>query len=286
MVLLASILIFFVHISSNNLEFSQYNTGWNGTSRFFSDIDHHRVERISDPARMARYNLSSTLLIIAPYRRPTTQEISAYRSFLERGNTIIIADDFGTGNEILRGLGSSIFIMPGNLSSIDREYADPYSVVVYHVANETPVENVFSLVLNRPAALEGGTPLMRTSALSWIDLNGDRRINSGEMLGTFDVMASEPLAGGRVIVLSDPSIFINSMADAGDRHDNRLLIQNLVDRNGLLLIDEMNSRTRDAEGMGEILHVIRTTQIIKVVIVGVLVLIVAWMGKRKFPEGI
>jgi hypothetical protein len=283
MVLLASVLILFVHVSSNNLEFSQYNSGWNGTSRFFSDLDRHRVEHISDPAQITFYHRNATLLIIAPYHPPPGREISAYRLFLEQGNTVVIADDFGTANEILRGIGSSIFILPGNLSSIDRKYPDPNSVVVYPLSNETPLENVVSVVLNRPAALEGGTPLMRSSALSWIDLNGDGRINNYEMLGAFDVMASESVMGGRVVVLSDPSVFINSMADQGDEGDNRQMIQNLVNRDGPLLVDEMNSRTRDAEGMGEILHVIKTTLIIKIIIAGVLVLILAWLWKRKIP---
>lgn len=281
LVLLFAILVFFVHISSNNLDFSMDNTGWNGTSRFFSDLDRHRVERIAGPAQLSTRKDNATLLLIAPARLPSGPEISAYRAFLDHGNTMVIADDFGTGNAILQGIGSSISILPGNLSSIDREYADSYSVVVYQALNASPVENVKSLLLNRPASLKGGTPLMRTSTLSWVDMNGDRRINNNEVLGVSVVMASDPLWQGRLVVLSDPSIFINAMADAGQAHDNRQLIRNLKDRPGPLLIDEMNSRTRDAGGVGEILHVIRTTLIIKVLMVSVLVLIIAWVWKRK-----
>lgn len=257
------------------------NTGWNGTSRFFSDLDRHRVERIAEPDQLSTRQDNATLLLIAPGHLPSGPEISAYRAFLDHGNTMVIADDFGTGNAILQGIGSSISILPGNLSSIDREYADSYSVVVYQALNASPVENVKSLLLNRPASLKGGTPLMRTSTLSWVDMNGDRRINNNEVLGVSVVMASDPLWQGRLVVLSDPSIFINAMADAGQAHDNRQLIRNLKDRPGPLLIDEMNSRTRDAGGVGEILHVIRTTLIIKVLMVSVLVLIIAWVWKRK-----
>jgi len=284
LVLLAASLVFFVHLSSSNREFSGDNTGWNGTSRFFSDLDRHRVEHIAGPAQLSLSWRNATLLIIAPSRIPTGPEISAYRSFLDAGNTIIIADDFGTANAILTGIGSTISVLPGNLSSVDREYADFSSVVAYRAADGGPVENVYSILLNRPAALAGGTPLMRTSTLSWIDLNGDRRISRNEVLGVSVVMASDPRWEGRLVVLSDPSIFINAMADAGQAHDNRQLIRNLADRGGPLLIDEMNSRTRDAGVLGEILHVIRTTVILKVLVISVLLLILAWVWKRRFSE--
>ena len=42
-VLLASALILTAHLTSNTLEFSQYNANLNGTSRFFSDLDRHHT---------------------------------------------------------------------------------------------------------------------------------------------------------------------------------------------------------------------------------------------------
>ena len=93
-------------------------------------------------------------------RDPTDEELNAYRAFLDRGNTLFLADDFGTGNRILTGLSSRITISPGPLASLDREYADPYSVVVYRLGNESLVDDTPALLLNAPAALDGGTPLL------------------------------------------------------------------------------------------------------------------------------
>ncbi|MFA4859847.1 DUF4350 domain-containing protein [Methanoregula sp.] len=281
LVLLFAILILFGHLTTNNQEFSRYNTAWNGTSQFFSDLDRDRVVEISGPDQLSAYPANATLLIIAPVRLPTDEEQIAYRTFIERGNTIILADDFGTGNATLKAVGSRISIQPLSLSSVDREFADAYSIVVYPVTNETPVKDVNKLLLNHPAPLNGGNTLVRTSVMSWIDANSDRRISKNEMLSTFAVISSEKISKGRIIVISDPSLFINSMYAEDNRWDNRLFIRNLVNEPGPVLIDQMNSRTRDAEGLNEILHVIRTNVIIELIIFAGLLLLVAGVWKTK-----
>ena len=274
-------LILTAHLTSNNLEFSRYNTNWNGTSQFFSDLDRHHTEMILDRTQLAPYQNNALLLIIAPERSPTGAEITAYQAFLDRGNTIVLADDFGTGGEILRRIGSRITILGGNLSSIDREYADPYTIVVYPAGNASPVENCGALIMDRAAPLDGGEPLMMTSILSWVDTNGDRRIDANEEMGQFPVISAEAISKGRIVVISDPSIFINSMQDFGGTWGNQCLINNLVNYQGTVLIDQMNSRTQDTEGMSGIFHVIRTQFILEVLFFGFLVLIAAWMWREK-----
>lgn len=280
-VLLAAAFILVMHLSANNLEFSRYNAGWNGTSSFFSDLDRHRCMEISDPKKLAGHPHTTILLIIAPHRHPTAEELAAYGGFLKEGNTIFLADDFGTGNEILAGIGSRVSILPGNLSSLDRRYSDPYSVIAYRTAEESPVSLPVDLVLNRAAPLEGGSPLMLTSVMSWTDANGDRRLNAGEDMGTFPVMVTDSLGSGQLIVLSDPSIFINSMYSQTENGNNRYLIQKIVARDGPVLIDQMNSRTADASGLGEILHVIRNTVNMEIFILCLLMLGTAWAWKKK-----
>ena len=282
LVILVSALVLTVHLSANNLEFSRYNNGWNGTSVFFSNLDRHHSFEVSDPEQLAAYHENATLLIIAPYRQPTAPEIAAYRSFLNNGNTIVLADDFGTGNAIVRGIGSRISIIPGNLSSVDRLFADPYSVVVYRTSNETPVTSVTRLVLNRPAPLEGGDTLMATSIMSWIDDNGDKKINTNELLGKFTVMAAEKIGRGRLVVLSDPSVFVNTMQDLDDTWDNKQFISNLVENGEYpVVIDQMNSRTSDTEGMSTILHVMKTSLSTEIVLIIVLLLIAAVAWRKK-----
>ncbi len=280
-ILLAAAFILLIHLSANNMEFSRYNVGWNGTSSFFSDLDRHRYVDISDTDRLSRYPRNATLLIIAPYRQPSAKELTAYRAFLREGNTIFLADDFGTGNEILAGIGSSIKILPGNLSSLDRSNSDPYSVIAYRSAEKSPIPLPQDIALNRAAPLEGGSPLMLTSVMSWNDANGDRRFNTAENMGTFPVMALDSSGSGQLIVLSDPSIFINTMYSLAENENNRFLIRNIVTGNDFILIDQMNSRTANASGVGEIFHVIRNTVNIEIFILCLLMLGIAWAWKKK-----
>ncbi len=281
-VLLLAALVLIGHLSSNMLEFSRYNGGWNGTSAFFSDLDRHRTIEITNPDQLLTYKNDTVLLIIAPDQLPTGPEIDAYKSFVERGNTLVLADDFGTGTAILGKLDSRIAILPGNLSSLDREYADPYSIVVYRSRDDPLVRDTRSIVMNRAASLSGGEPLMKTSVLSWIDSNGDGRINSREVLGSFPVLAYETRGKGRIVVLSDPSIFINAMQGLDEKRDNRKLIQNLIGKQGPVLIDQMNSRTRSAEGISEIIHVIRTLVPIELLLLGILMVTGAWIWRKKW----
>lgn len=279
-VLIAAVFILFMHLSANNMEFSRYNTGWNGTSVFFSDLDRHRSIEISNPNNLAGYPPNTTLLIIAPHRHPTAQELAGYSAFLKEGNLIFLADDFGTGNEILAGIGSQVSILPGNLSSLDRRYSDPYSVVAYRASDERAFYLPADIALNRATPLYGGNPLMLTSVMSWTDVNGDRRLNMNEDMGTFPVMVVDYIGPGQLIVLSDPSIFINSMYSLEENGNNRKIIQNIVTRDGQILIDRMNSRTTDASGLSEILHVIRTTINIEIFILCLMMLCIAWAWKK------
>lgn len=279
-VIIAAMFLLVVHLSSNNMEFSRYNSGWNGTSSFFFDLDRHHVSDIRDPDQLYGHPGNTTLLIIAPHRAPTTEELGAYAIYLRDGNTIFLADDFGSGNAILAGI-SRITILPGNLSSLDRAYPDPYSVVVYRAVNDSPLNLPESLALNRPAGIEGGSSLVLTSVMSWNDANGDKRYTRGENMGTFPVMTMESVGNGRIIVFSDPSIFINSMYTQSENGNNRIFIRDLTSRDDAVLIDQMNSRTADTSGFSEILHVIRNTIMIEILIIGLLMLGIAWAWKKK-----
>jgi hypothetical protein len=122
---------------------------------------------------------------------------------------------------------------------------------------------------------------MLTSVMSWNDVNGDHRLNTGEDMGTFPVMATESIGPGTLAVLSDPSIFINTMYTLPENGNNRKLIRSIITPEGRILIDQMNSRTADASGISEILHVIRNTLNIEIFIIILLMLGTASAWKKK-----
>jgi len=252
--LLGAALVLFVHFGATGEEFSRYNVGWNGASAFFATLDRHTTEEIARPADLAGYR-GVTLLVIAPDRTMTAEDGAMYRDFVARGNTLFLADDFGTGNDLLRAMGSGISIRRENISSLDRAYNDPSMIIVSPVNTTRFLPEGSNLVLNHAASLKGGTPVVATTLFSWVDNDSDSRLSAKETLGAFTVMAQETMGGGTVFVLSDPSIFINGMEDAGY---GNAAFRTAVAGSGPIVIDGYSSRLAREDPAGELIHAVRS----------------------------
>jgi hypothetical protein len=271
-----------VHFSTTDEEFSRFNIQWNGTSAFFEGFGAAGGTEITELSALDTTH-ASRLLVIAPYRTFTVDDIAHYRGFLEQGHTLVLADDYGTGNQLLSGLGSSIRILPGNLTSINREYADSSSVITYPVRNDTLVGNVSTLVLNHPAAVEGGEELVTTSLLSWLDTDGDGRAGPDEELGRYAVLSREQVGTGTLYVLSDPSVFINAMAE--DSGDNRVFLDRLVTGPGRIAIDQTHGRTSTDDFSIRISRAVAESLPARLLIVSILIVIVAYLFRRGQTSG-
>ena len=279
-ILLLGASVLFLHLSTTTEEYSRYNVQWNGTSAFYTYAEERGAGEIMDLREVADAS-GAMLLIIAPTGNISREDAGQYRSFLLKGNTILLFDDFGTGNQLLEGIGSEIRILPGNLSGIDMEYNTPTSIIVYRSGNSTLLEGVETLALNAPAALEGGEVLMRTSVLSWIDVDGDGRISGDERLDRYGVMARETNGRGEIYVFSDPSILINAMmADEGLR-DNQRFIDAVLSGDQQLYLDGKYSGTTAGGAIVGLLAMAKSTIIIKIVLLCILLLLVAYAFKKK-----
>lgn len=241
--LLVLVLVAGVHLSTSYDQYSRYNIQWNGTSSFFSLLEEAGAHEVRDSADLARYD-DASLLVLAPAGTPDPAQVAAWRDFLGRNNTIIFCDDFGDSDTVLGALGASIRILPAPVVSVDRDYITPAAVTAYPVGNTSLLQNVSVVILNRPAAIEGGDPLLRTSLLSWFDLNGNATLDGDEQMGRFTVAAREQIGGGEVIVVGDPGIVLNSMMGIGK--DNRQFIENLVNHRQVLIVEQEWSRTAKA----------------------------------------
>ncbi|RPJ53867.1 MAG: DUF4350 domain-containing protein, partial [Methanobacteriota archaeon] len=197
--------VLILHLATNAAEFSRDNIGWDGTSIISGELDAAGAERISDLDRLSDYT-GATLMIIAPHKGLTASDKTRYRDFVNRGNVLVVADEYGPGDEILEGVGSTIRFANGTLLSIDLEYSDPSAIIAYKSGEAPLVDGVESVVLNRPAPIVGGEPLLSTSTISWIDLVENGRIDANETVGPHTVISRETVGQGEVIVISDPSL--------------------------------------------------------------------------------
>ena len=255
-----------LHLTTTTSEYSRYNIQWNGTSAFFSTLEEKNAIEIRDLTSLKEYR-NSVLLLIAPDRNFQKADIENYREYLRNNNTLILADDFGTGNQLLSGLGSGISIWQQRVSAVGGGYEDP------SILKGVPCKDHSEVLFNRPAALRGGIPIIESPALSWLDANDDGHIDRTEETGCFTLSATEPLEGGEVIVIADPGIFINCM-------ENEHFIEEILSTAPILLVDQTNTATASGDGMITLIQGIRENSIIKGMLALVTVLCVAYAFRR------
>lgn len=248
----------YLHTTTTTEEFSRHNIGWNGTSSL-------PAEEVRD---LARLDPGSTLLLLAPDRPFTPEEVGYLRAFLDGGGRVIIADEEGAANPLLADLGSEIRVRPGNLSSLERDYAHPGLFRGYVVGNDTLFAGVETVLLNRPAEVEGGEPLIETSVFTWDDVDGDGRVGEGETFGRSVVCARE----GNLIVIGDASLFINAMLP-----ENPKFIENLQP----IQIDAVHSRIGSRNPIINTLTWIAERPPAVAAIAALAILPVAWRFGRK-----
>jgi hypothetical protein len=91
-------------------------------------------------------------------------------------------------------------------------------------------------MLNHGTVIDPGnaTPLFHSSPFSYLDENGNAELDTSETLRRYPVVTMEQVGDGRVIAISDPSIFLNAMLAESD---NQALLDSLATAHAQLLFD-------------------------------------------------
>jgi len=258
LILLLAAAVAYAHVTTTTEEYSRYNTGWNGTSAL-------PAEEVRD---LRNLDTAATLLILAPDRPFTAEEVGYLRTFLDAGGRVVIADEQGAANSLLADLGSTMRVRPGNLSSLERDRADPGIFAARVVGNTSLFAGVGTVLVNRPAAVTGGEPLLETAALTWEDADGDGRISGDEVFGTAVTCAAE----GNLTVLGDESLFINAMLA-----ENPQFIENIQP----VQVDRIHSGTGTANPIVNTRLWIQETPPAAAAVAALAILPVAWHFGRK-----
>lgn len=219
-----------VPVLKSNAAYSVLNTDWNGISSF-GKLMYSRGEIIPVLSSYDSMNLKEkkgTLIIIGPNLEFTDEEISKLRDFLENGNMLILADDFGTGNRLLEGLGleerfsKKEPITPIYIKSINFP-------VTMEIKDKKLARGVEKIVMYKPSViLNAKNGLVYTPNSSRL----------GNTYGPFVVVEEIKYGDGRIILISDPDIFTNSLFG-----ENMAFIENLMDYvKGPFYIDESHHR--------------------------------------------
>ncbi|MGC9096423.1 MAG: DUF4350 domain-containing protein [Infirmifilum sp.] len=215
----ASIIILVTWVYPVTADFWSLNSGWNGLERLSSQYK-AVFSPIRDISLLDPRNY--TLFIIGPTTPFTEEDAIAVKTFLRRGGKVIIADDYGSANQLLEMLDLPVRIEPGVL-------VDPLLNIGIGQLPITYWGNK-RVALNYAAALNTSRcsicrVFLWSSPFSYLDLNNNGAYDPGEPKGPLPIGVSLNVYGGEVVVIADSSVFLNSMLD---RESNKELLNYLL----------------------------------------------------------
>ena len=203
-----------------------WNSEWNGCSE---------IVNVTHTTMLLSYDIplpkgTSVLAIIGPSIEFSKKESSYIMSFLEAGGTVLLADDFGTGNSLLEALNVPARFSGKPIADLLYYSKDPSFPLIIDFLPGPISMNVTVLMLNHPSYIDirnssQVTRLASSSSFSFLDLNGDRRPTANETINSYPVLASARIGKGSIVLVSDPNMFVNEMIDL---HDNMQLFRNIL----------------------------------------------------------
>jgi hypothetical protein len=257
---------------------------WNGISDITGEYPVHLPASLSD---LPPSPFGVTLILI-PYMEYSPAELELLNGFVSQGGRLILADDYGNGNQVLASLG-----LEGRFSG--QPLLDP---MVNYKTKQFPgitrlepnplTSNVTSMVFNHATSLTNVSAndiIAQSSAFSFLDLNDNGSSDAGEPAGPQPVISQQTLGSGQVILIADPSIFINGMRQTGD---NTGFIQNIFATapNGVyfdlshLPVSNLKS-TKHLLAQARSLMINPTGMILLIVVLLWLVLLPIWYKKKQ-----
>lgn len=224
--------------------FGLYNAQWNGGQAYRHLADQQATTVVAtnttgyehvNPAR-------TTAIILSPSNSYSKQDLSQVRQFVSNGGTLVVASDFGSGgNQILASLGLRMRFDGALVRDDDHHYRSSALPIATNIRRGSLTGNASRITLNYGTVLTrttNATVLASTSEYSYLDTNRNGKLDSSETIKSRPIAAVTPLGSGRVIAVSDPSIFINRMLQ---RPGNRAFARGLLGTSTTVLFD--NSHT-------------------------------------------
>ena len=258
------------------------NSDWNGCTKL--------TEHAKSVTLVSSYNEPlpgslSLLAIIGPIANFSKSESSAIRAYTELGGTVLLADDFGSANSLLQELNIDARFAGEPLADLHYYSRTPDFPLVGNFASSPITSNVTTIVLNHPTYIEVGNEstvkvLAQSSPFSFVDLSGTGEPFPNETINSYTVMAVANIGKGMLVMVSDPSLFVNEMITI---LDNMRLFQNLLGiGGGLLLFDVAHlskapltdlrvSLRQSIQSLGRSIPLFSTTQSVFAVVVAVAV---------------
>jgi hypothetical protein len=233
-VVAAALIISLSILNSNKEDFSTYNTEWNGASQIknVAATEGYSTANIFSMSDLSSHHKGTLVMLNSNASVGFTQaDIRDIQSFVQNGGSLVLANDFGNANAVLSGLGLSdtAHFNGALLSDNVSKGVDQAHPLITDVTSSSLTTGVKTLYFNYGTALNVSgssvTVLARSDPTSYLrTATGDNAPIAGST-GAKPVLASLNYGQGRIILLSDPSVFINGMVSQAD---NQQLFTNLI----------------------------------------------------------
>lgn len=205
-------------------DFMLANPFWNGLRDFSKEFDVRWIDSLSGVSQEPE----GTALVVIPYVEYDQEELGEMVTFVEGGGLLVLLDDYGYGNSILEAMGLQARFAGEPLLDPLYNYRNQWLPRVTDFDGGLAGAGVGLVVLNHGTALLGVSARQVrawSSGSSYLDRNGNESPDPGEEHGPFAVAAVLPVGRGSLLLLSDPSILINSMVE---RDDNGAFLERLL----------------------------------------------------------
>lgn len=200
-------------------DYSIGNKDWNGVSKL------HQISRemgytVYESETFEPWLSQNKIVLVILY--PLSNINSSLNAFLMAGGRIIIADDFGNGNELLDF--SSTHFSGEDVSDTESNYnGKTFTPTITSFRPHQVTRLINKIVTNHPTYLiDSGeeTSIAFFPTSSFIDSNKNGKKDDFEKsCGRSTFAKVLEIGKGKAIIVSDPSIFINEMIDLGNNKD-------------------------------------------------------------------
>lgn len=206
------------------------NNDWNGCSEIAS--------KTKNPTLLLSYSRAlprnSTLVIIGPSLLYSVADGTIIRNYLASNGTVLLADDFGSGNSLLEELNVSARFAGKPLADLYAYSKNPTFPLVSGFSNSALSDNVSVAILDHPSFLDIRdssqiTVLASSSPFSFIDVQGDGKPAQNESINSYPVIALVHVGTGSLVLVANAGMFLNEMIDL---YDNARLFANVVRAGG------------------------------------------------------
>lgn len=207
--------------STSTAAFGAYNPAWDGTSDVRELADREADGRVVlDTAAYGTVDPDGTVaVVLSPETAYAENDTRRIRSFVAAGGTLVVAEDFGPhGNALLADVGADARFNGTRLRDEREYYRGPSLPVATNVTDTPYTTGVEQLTLNGATAVDANnaTVIATSSPFGYLDRDATGGLSPTDELGAYPVVTVEPVGDGRVISVSDPSLFINTMLSQPD----------------------------------------------------------------------